>query len=90
MTHWLIAEPAGGGAEPVWKIYSEDAIIAEYYDTWQRHGEAYNKAHGLDKYTNITARRCIDDWVIIHWAVRATPETLLKIIQAPNLQKSKS
>lgn len=90
MKHYLIAEPIGDTSQPVWKIYSEEAIIAEYYETWQRQGEAYNKAHGIAKYTGITASRCIDDWLVVHWAIEATPEALLKIIQAPKQQKSKS
>jgi hypothetical protein len=83
MKYYLIAEPVGDTTEPVWKIYSEDAIIAEYWDTWQRQGDAYNKANGFAKYTGITAGRCIEDWLVIHWAVEATHENLLKIISAP-------
>lgn len=83
MTHWLIAEPAGCGNEPVWKIYSEQAILDEYWTYWERQGKAYNKAHNLDPNEGITTKRCIDDWTVIHWAVRATPEHLIKIISAP-------
>lgn len=90
MTHWLIAEPVGCGSEPVWKIYSEQAIIEEYWTYWERQGRAYNKANGLDQYEGITTSRCIDDWIVIHWATRATPETLLRIIGAPKQQNSES
>jgi len=90
MQHFLITEPIGNTSQPVWKIYSEEAIIAEYWETWQRQGEAYNRAHGLSKYTGITTTRCIEDWIVINWAVEATPNELLKIIQAPNPQNSKS
>jgi hypothetical protein len=83
MNYWLIAEPVGDTCEPVWMIYSDDAIIAEYWNTWERQGTAYNKANNLPRYTGISASRCIDDWVVVHWAVPATAETLQKIISAP-------
>ena len=90
MRYWLIAEPVGCGSEPVWKIYSEEAIIEEYWNYWQQKGVAYNKANGLDRNEGITTHRCIDDWVVVNWAIRATPETLLKIIGAPKQQNSES
>ncbi len=83
MTYWLIAEPIGCGSEPVWKIYSEQAILEEYWVYWERQGRAYNKANGLDSLEGIITKRCIEDWIVIHWAVQATPETLLRIISAP-------
>jgi hypothetical protein len=86
MKYWLYCEPVGATSEPVWMIYSEEAIIAEYWEAWERQGIAYNKAHGLAQFTGITARRCIEDWTIVRWAVPATPETLQKIISAPKTQ----
>lgn len=83
MKYYLIAEPIGNTSQPVWKIYSEEAIIAEYWEHWQRQGEAYNRAHGLSKYTGITTSRCIDDWLVINWAIEATADSLLKIISEP-------
>lgn len=86
MRHWLFAEPVGTTNEPVWMVYSDEAIIAEYWDAWHRQGIAYNKAHGLDVNKNISAHNCIQDWVVVRWAVEATPENLLKIISAPKPQ----
>lgn len=83
MNYWLFAEPVGNTSEPVWMIYSDDAIIAEYWETWKRQGEAYNLDKFLDPSTGITKARCIEDWTTTHWAVPATPESLHKIIQAP-------
>lgn len=90
MTYWIITEPVGSSSEPVWKIYSEQAIIEEYWTHWERQGRAYNKANGLHQFEGITTTRCIEDWTVVHWAIRATPENLLKIISAPNQQKSES
>ena len=84
MKYWLTAEPIGNTSEPLWMIYSEDAIIAEYYETWQRQARAYNKAHGYDANKDISRNNCIQDWIVIHWATPATPESLFKIIQASN------
>ena len=86
MNYWLFAEPAGESSEPVWMIYSDDAILATYWETWKTQGIAYNKRHGLEEHNGISPPRCIDDWVTIHWAVPATPENLLNIISAPKPQ----
>ena len=83
---WLYAEPAGKSSEPIWMIYSDDAILAEYWETWMQQGRAYNREHGLEEHNGISPLRCIDDWVTIHWAVPATAENLLNIISAPKPQ----
>jgi len=83
MRHWLFAEPAGESSEPVWMIYSDDAILATYWNHWVSKGMEYNQANGLDLGAGLNPLRCIDDWVVIHWAVPATPENLLNIISAP-------
>jgi len=86
MRHWLFAEPAGDSSEPIWMIYSDDAILAEYWQTWMTQGMKHNRENGLDEGTGVNPIRCIDDWVVIHWAVPATPENLLNIISAPKPQ----
>lgn len=83
MRHWLFAEPAGGSSEPIWMIYSDDAILATYWEIWMQQGMAYNREHGLEEGNGINPLRCIDDWVVVHWAVPATAENLLNIISAP-------
>lgn len=86
MRYWLFAEPVGESSEAIWMIYSDDAILAEYWPTWMQQGMAYNLANGLDEGNGISPLRCIDDWVVVHWAVPATPENLMNIISAPKPQ----
>lgn len=83
MRHWVFAEPVMNGIEPIWYLYSDDAILAEYWDYWYKKGMAYNKERGLDEGTGISPLRCIEDWVALHWAVVATPENLASILSAP-------
>lgn len=82
MNYWLFAEPIGESSEPVWMIYSDDAVLAEYWETWSTQGMAWNAERNFDPGTGINPRRCIDDWVTTHWAVPATAESLLNIISA--------
>lgn len=86
MRYWLYAQPVGEANEAVWMIYSDDAILATYWPTWMKHGMEYNRAHNMDEGKGINPLRCIDDWVIVHWAVPATPENLMNIISAPKPQ----
>lgn len=81
MRYWLFAEPAGVSSEPVWMIYSDAAILAEYWEEWSEKVEAYNIKHDFD--LELDPESCICDWVAIHWAVPATPENLLHTISAP-------
>ena len=59
---------------PVWTILSERAILAQYYDYWCNRMRMAGKSDALNK------TRCIEDWATTHWAVEATPEALLRII----------
>lgn len=83
MRYWLFAEPVGSSSEPVWMIYSDDAILAEYWNHWSSKIIQANQAHGLPEGTNLSPLKCIDDWVTTRWAVPATPESLINIISAP-------
>jgi len=75
MKYWIYAEPVTAfSSEPVWQILSDKAIIASYFDYWS------GKMKGAHKEHLITYEDCILDWVATHWAVEATPETLLRII----------
>ena len=80
MRYWIYCEPVGETAETVWQVWSEKAILAEYWDDWCRQMRAGNKAN------EIAETNCITDWIVTHWAVAATPENLQKIIQAPKGQ----
>ena len=82
MNYWLFAEPAGESSEPIWMIYSDDAILATYWETWSTQGMAWNRDRNIDPGTGINPLRCIDDWITTHWAVPATAENLLNIISA--------
>mgnify|MGYP006870546700 CR=1 FL=1 len=84
MRFWLIAEPIGKSSEPVWKVYSDNAILAEYWDYWRRKMTDYNTIHNIPEGTAVTHTNCIDDWTVVNWAVPATPEALLNILSAPN------
>lgn len=80
MKHWIYIEPVRGGSEIVYTIMSDDAIIAEYWRHWEGRMKANNKSEGLPEFANVTRENCIYDWTVVHWAVEATPETLLRII----------
>lgn len=87
MRHWLIVYPAGDSSEAIWSIYTDDAILAEYWETWLGNMRVYNQRRNLDEHTGCNPLRCIDDWVTINWAQPATPETLLQILTAPKPEK---
>lgn len=75
MKYWIYVEPVSEKCSaPVWNVLSEEAILASYYDYWQ---ERMIRANKQDQ---ISEQACIEDWVIIHWATEATPESLLRII----------
>lgn len=76
----MYCEPAGQSSEPVWLVYSETAIIAEYWKSWNKRRLQYNAAHGLPEEHGHDPQRCIDDWIVVHWALEATPERLVKIL----------
>ena len=86
--HYIFCEPAGRSSDPIWLIYSEDAIISEYWESWKKKGIQYNRAHNKPDNEGLDPNRCIEDWVVVHWAVEATPENLLRIIGAPKQQNS--
>lgn len=76
MKYWIYAEPVTAfSSEPTWTIMSDKAIIASYYDYWS------GKMKGAGKEHLINQENCIMDWVTVHWAVEATPESLLRIIK---------
>lgn len=42
--------------------YTRERILSEYYDYWKSRMTEIGKQHLIDE------ERCIDDWVVIHWA----------------------
>lgn len=87
MKYWLYVEPAGQTSEPVYTVMSDAAIIAEYFDYWR--DRMQKAAKPVSALIEQDYSRCIDDWVVVHWAVEATPEALLQIISAPNYENLK-
>lgn len=75
MRYWLYCEPVSDKCiEPVFQILSEKAILGIYWSYW------CEQMDRVGKYSEISKERCIEDWVATHWAVEATPESLLRII----------
>lgn len=75
MKHWIYVEPASETSTlPVWTILSDRAILAQYYSYWCTRMWQAGKGDELDE------QQCIEDWVSTHWAIEATPEALLRII----------
>lgn len=81
MRYWLYVEPVNSKSfEPIWQVFSDRAILADYWEYWCTQMHKVNKVH------EISETNCIDDWVVTHWAIPATAENLQKIIAAPNIQ----
>lgn len=74
MRYWMYAEPAGHSSEPIWTIVSDKAIIAWYFPYWS---ERMTQAGKADQINEVD---CLQDWISTNWAVEATPEALLRII----------
>ena len=61
MKYWTIVFP-GEYDQHVQETWSEDQIIKSYYRHWS--------ILMLQKsQTDLSVERCIEDWVIVHWAV---------------------
>lgn len=78
MRYWLYVEPAGKTSEPIFTVMSDKAILGEYWNYWCEQMTRVGKA------SEVNEEDCILDWVMLHWAVEATPEALMQIISAPN------
>lgn len=50
-------------------VYSENEILAEYWDLWTTEMKGAGFANQISK------ERCIDDWCMVHWA---TPEDVFR------------
>ena len=62
MKYWTIAYPGEFG-QHVQETFSEDQIIQSYYKYW------YGKMVQANKHEFISREQCIDDWIVVHWAV---------------------
>lgn len=88
MNYWMYNTPAGNSSIPIWTIYSEEAIIASYYDSWRKHMIEHNVDNDLDLYQDISVENCIEDWVSVHWAVPVDAEYMLPILRAPKVKNN--
>ena len=61
MKYWTIVFPGEHG-QHVQETWSEDQIIASYWDYW------CGKMTNVKKTELISRERCIDDWCVVHWA----------------------
>jgi hypothetical protein len=61
MKYWTIVFPGEHG-QHVQETWSEDQIIASYWDYW------CGKMTNVKKTELISRERCIDDWRFVHWA----------------------
>jgi hypothetical protein len=61
MRYWTIVYPCELG-QHVQETLSEDQIIQTYYTYW-----ATNMIQNV-KDPDLSRERCIDDWIVVHWA----------------------
>lgn len=66
MKHWTINYPDENGNDVV-ETLSEDEIIAQYYPYWE--GRMIKK-FGQEEFDKTWSKKdCIEDWIVVHWAV---------------------
>lgn len=72
MRYWTFVEPLSPENEdfsPVFTTMSDEDILKEYWDSWyERMCNKFGKDH-VD--ANYGPQECIDDWVIVHWAIES-------------------
>lgn len=76
----MYCEPVGETAEAVWHVWSDAAILADYWTRW------CNLMRVAGRESQISENNCITDWAATHWATPATPENLQRIVSAPKGQ----
>ena len=72
----MYCEPVGESSEAVWQVWSDKAILADYWTSW------CELMHKAGRESQISENNCITDWAASHWANPATHENLQRIIQA--------
>ena len=64
MRYWEVSYPKDNSfQEVVNEIFSDDDIIKMYYEYW------CGRMKEVGKESEISEQNCIEDWVIINWAV---------------------
>ncbi len=61
MKYWTIVFPGEFG-QHVQETWTEDQIILSYYTYWS------TKMIQNVKDPDLSRERCIDDWIVVHWA----------------------
>lgn len=62
MKQWQIVYP-GENNNTIYEILNEVQILNNYYDYWS------NKMFNIGKGLQATENNCIEDWVVVHWAL---------------------
>lgn len=70
MKYWSIVLPSDNDGTPFCETLSEDEIIDQYWDRWSERMIAKYGEEEFEK--NWCKRDCIDDWVVVHWAIEST------------------
>lgn len=63
MNYWTISFPGEFG-QHVTETWTEDQIIESYYAYWLK--KMIENGH----YDKVSRASCIDDWCVVHWAVK--------------------
>lgn len=72
MRYWMITEPIGNTSEPMHTIYSDNGVIAEYWQYYSQQMKRVGKEY--------TREDCIQSWVTVHWAVEVTNKVLEQFV----------
>lgn len=80
MNYWIYCEPVGKTSEAVWHVWSDAAILADYWTRW------CELMHKAGRTSQISENNCVTDWAATHWATPATLENLQRIVSAPKGQ----
>ena len=78
--YWYI-HPTGLSDEPHHHIISEEGILHEYYESWQK---GMIRKMGVEKFSKIPQeekkRMCLEDYKTINWASEITKENIIEYI----------
>ena len=66
MKHYTISFPGEFGQD-VTEVWNEDQIIDSYFRYWSI--KMIESGHGEE----VSRERCIEDWIVVHWAVECDP-----------------
>jgi hypothetical protein len=64
VTYWSYCEPSEDGRTDVLRTLTEKQILDSYFAYW------WSMMTKVGRDDLISERNCIDDWAVIHWAVK--------------------